>query len=78
MGDKESITGPTPGNLRRCRYADIFGRPVGEGWFHGWGLSAYNNHGGPVSYSVAIIEKDDGTVIQALPHNVTFLKEGTK
>ena len=69
------ITNDSDGGYRRCQYTDFLGRVEGEGTFHCWGSSAYRSHDGVVAYTVAIIEKDDGTVIQALPRNVIFIDE---
>ena len=45
----------------------------GEGWFHGFGVDFEEFDGGPGNYTVAIVERDDGT-IESVPLNfVRFL-----
>jgi hypothetical protein len=61
--------------MRRVIIEREFGHhrvPVGtEGFFHQWG-SESNEGAGPDT--VAVIEKDDGTVIYAYPGQIRFLE----
>ena len=61
--------------MRRVIIEREFGHhrvPVGtEGFFHQWG-SESNDGAGPDT--VAVIEKDDGTVIEAYPEMIRFLE----
>jgi len=45
------------------------------GKFHAWGLELFElfEQDNPVSYSVAIVEKDDGTVVTVSPSMVVFI-----
>lgn len=45
---------------------------VGKGFFHQWGTEFEEFESGPVNYTVAIIEKEDGSIETPLPHNIRF------
>lgn len=44
-----------------------------EGLFHGWGLELHETSDMSCSYTVAIIEKSDGTIVTLTPNLVKFL-----
>lgn len=43
-----------------------------KGKFHGWGLEIWEQDTASVSYSVALVEKDDGMVVAVPPHMIRF------
>lgn len=45
-----------------------------EGLFHQWGYAYEESSEGFGNYTVAIVELQDGTVIEVLPSNVKFIK----
>lgn len=45
------------------------------GWFHAWGIGMIEGEFGFGNYSVAIIERQDGTVVAASPQRVRFLQQ---
>lgn len=47
--------------------------PDGEGWLHCWGSETDNGEHGAVPFTVAIVERDDGSVVTVLPERVRFL-----
>lgn len=60
---------------RRCKamvYDNGKKVPV-EGWFHEWGCDYEEFDSGPANFSVAIIELDNGKIVEALPCSVVFL-----
>ena len=66
--------------MRRCK-AEMWEKgktiPV-EGLFHQWGMN-YKEFcdAGPGNYSVALIELDDGRIVEGIPNTVVFLgREG--
>lgn len=40
--------------------------------FHAWGLELWEQEPASVSYSVAIVEKNDGTICTVPPHLIRF------
>lgn len=59
-------------NTRRCRTSE-HGAPV-EGTFHQWGAAlTYDEGNNPIPKTVAIIEKDNGQIIEVAPSTVRFL-----
>lgn len=44
-----------------------------DGTFHCWGADVEEGDSGFASYSVGIVELDDGTVITAIPQNIKFI-----
>ena len=44
-----------------------------EGNFHHWGVNYEEFETGPGNYTVAIIELDNGKVVEAMPDTVRFL-----
>lgn len=62
---------------------DVFGVPKentnmweqgygGEGMFHLWGVSYEEYESGPANYTVAIVELNDGTIVEVLPSKLKF------
>lgn len=49
--------------------------PNGEGLFHQWGVAFEEFETGPGNYTVAIVERDDGTVETVDAGLVTFLEK---
>jgi hypothetical protein len=49
--------------------------PWCEGFLHQWGLDVDDGEGGPASYSVAIVERSDGSVITPSANMVKFILE---
>ena len=47
----------------------------GTAFFHAFGCSYEEFNSGPGNYSVAIIERDDGTVEMVAPDRIKFIKE---
>jgi len=45
----------------------------GKGLFHIWGSSYEEFESGAGNYTIAIVEKSDGTVEQVLPQHIRFL-----
>jgi len=45
-----------------------------RGFFHGWGLDIEEGASGFASYSVAIVEQEDGTIITPAAHMVMFIE----
>lgn len=61
--------------MRKCKAMIWENReqvPV-EGLFHGWGHNYEEFESGPGNYTTAIIELDDGRVVEAAPNTVQFL-----
>ena len=48
----------------------------GEAWFHGFGLAS-KDKGAGASFTVAIVERDDGRLDTVLPYRVRFLDSPT-
>jgi hypothetical protein len=48
-------------------------KDVGEGIFHVWGVNYEEFESGTGNYSVAIVEMQDGSVVEALPQDVIFI-----
>lgn len=48
-----------------------FLEPVGEGYFHAWGLESPD---GSSSYSVALVELADGTIASIVPDLIRFVE----
>ena len=44
-------------------------------WFHVFGSAYEEFENGPGNYTTAIIELEDGTVVEALPTEIQFRKE---
>lgn len=49
-------------------------RLVGEGLFHGWGTDVLEFETGACNYTVAIVEKPDGSVVTAMPKLIEFVE----
>jgi hypothetical protein len=45
-----------------------------DGVFHGWGLDIIETNIDTVNYTVAIIEKQDGTIYLAIPTHIKFME----
>lgn len=74
--------------LKNGRYSVHDGRPVTfvdgrwdgpvpdehKGWFHSWGQRLDDE--GRAGWPVALIEREDGTVIEVPPEKVRFLRPG--
>lgn len=43
------------------------------GYFHQWGVTSMEVDGGALNDTVAIVEKEDGTVIETQPRFIQFL-----
>ena len=43
------------------------------GWFHEWGIEHEEYENGPGMYTVAIIEKDDGSIKTVIPDLIRFV-----
>lgn len=43
-----------------------------KGIFHRWGLNIEDGENNPASYSVAIVEKEDGSIVLLHPENMKF------
>lgn len=67
-----------PPPMRRCR-AKTWDRgkliPV-EGLFHQWGATFEEFEAGPANTTMAIIELDDGRIVEGIYHTVEFLDRG--
>lgn len=66
--------------LRPCRaevHTGSFWTTV-HGRFHGWGVDFEELENGVGNFTVAIIELDDGQIIEALPDRIKFLDRGTR
>lgn len=46
-----------------------------EGLFHQWANSYEEFESGPGNFTVALVEIEDGTIIEILPCNIKFIKE---
>lgn len=44
------------------------------GYFHRWAESYEEFESGPGNQTVALIEVHDGSIVEAYPHNITFLE----
>ena len=47
-------------------------KPIGVGTFHQWGTDTINDE---LSYTIAIVEQDDGSMRVLLPEYIKFIKE---
>lgn len=47
----------------------------GEGNFHQWAASYVEFETGPGNFTFAIVEKDDGTIVDPTPSEVQFLPD---
>lgn len=45
-----------------------------EGLFHCWGIDYEELGNGNVTYSVGIVELEDGSIVRALPESILFIK----
>lgn len=43
-----------------------------SGWFHEWGVNFVEFESGPGNYSVALVEKLDGSIDAVFPHMIRF------
>ena len=46
-----------------------------EGLFHQWANSYEEFESGPGNYTIALVEIEDGTIVEILPYNIKFIKE---
>jgi hypothetical protein len=49
--------------------------PDGEGLFHLWGVDFMEFESGPGNYTVAIVEREDGTIEKIDADLIQFIKE---
>lgn len=54
-----------------CWESDYFN----DGLFHQWANSYEEFESGPGNYTIALVEIEDGTIIEVLPCNIKFIKE---
>ncbi len=47
---------------------------TGEGFFHGWGVNYEEFEMGAGNFSVAIIERKDGSIIELSPSSIKFVE----
>jgi CDP-diacylglycerol pyrophosphatase len=58
-------------------YAEKVSKKIsGEGSFHGFGLEIAEAENSVASYTIAIIEQDDGQVITTVAEKIKFIEEG--
>ena len=46
-----------------------------EGLFHQWANSYEEFESGPGNFTIALVEIEDGTIVEVLPCNIKFIKE---
>jgi hypothetical protein len=44
------------------------------GYFHCWGVTHEESEQGFGNYSVALVEEEDGTISEVLPHRIQFVR----
>ena len=54
-----------------CWESDYFN----DGLFHQWANSYEEFKSGPGNYTIALVEIEDGTIVEVLPCNIKFIKE---
>lgn len=54
-----------------CWESDYFN----DGLFHQWANSYEEFESGPGNYTIALVEIEDGTIVEVLPCNIKFIKE---
>lgn len=62
--------------MRKCKAMTWDGgkRVPVEGLFHQWGQGYEEFQSGPGNYTVALIELDDGRIVEGVPDTVVFLQ----
>lgn len=63
----KKITQEINGNIRNKREHTV------NGLFHQWGCSYEEFDSGPGNYTVAIVELEDGTIEEFMPHLIKFI-----
>lgn len=51
---------------------------LGEGFFHKWGIESVETNDGVVTYSVAIVEMENGSIMTVPPGDVQFIDSNNK
>lgn len=59
--------------LRKCAYWDEKTSTWPQAYFHAWGLDGYEVAGGAMTYSIAIIESESGSIKKVNPEDLKFI-----